>query len=570
MSKRLRFFLVLLALVLAGMFLYPSYDWYFNISQEKKEEAAKSRIDVRILTQEKAQEAVERLKVLNQEDPDQEIPDEFKFLIAEAREVYKARGLDIPRPWTIGNVVQDVFSSEKVLELLENKYRDELIMIKERSTEILQLGLDLSGGMSVLIDPVFTNSEGETPSQEVISEQLTTIIEIMKERADSSGLTEPVIRRTTENQIIVELPGEENEERVQNLIAGKGKLDFRVLNTEASTALQNALAINPSLIDASGNLTDPSLLPPDHVVMPVIEKDAYGVEEILNYWIVPNEVALEGKHLTDVEIRTDQLGRLILTFDLDSEGSGIFFQVTSANVEENLAVIMEDKIRAYARITEAIRGNVSIRGFNLEDAQNLQKILNTEVIPVDLQIKSVQSVGSSLGQESIEAGINAVVIGLVLVLAFMLIYYKGAGFIADIALLLNFVFILAILTQFGLTLTLTSIAGLILTVGMAVDANVIIFERIKEEYRLGKSVTASVEAGFKKAFWTIMDANITTFIAAIFLSMLGSGPVKGFAYTLAVGILSSMFTALFVSRLLFDFSIETFKVKKLSISWRKR
>jgi len=153
---------------------------------------------------------------------------------------------------------------------------------------------------------------------------------------------------------------------------------------------------------------------------------------------------------------------------------------------------------------------------------------------------------------------------------FMLVYYLGAGLIADIALLLNLILLVSILSAFNLTLTLTSIAGLILTVGMAVDANVIIFERIKEEYRLGKSPEASIKAGFKKAFWTIMDANITTFIAAIFLSQLGSGPIQGFAYTLAVGIVSSMFTALFVSRLIFDFSLETLKTKKLSIGWRIR
>ena len=151
----------------------------------------------------------------------------------------------------------------------------------------------------------------------------------------------------------------------------------------------------------------------------------------------------------------------------------------------------------------------------------------------------------------------------------MLVYYKGAGLVSDLALVLNLIFIVAILSAFNLTLTLTSIAGLILTVGMAVDANVIIFERIKEEYRIGKSADAAVKAGFRKAFWTVMDANITTFIAAIFLSQLGSGPIQGFAYTLAVGIVSSMFTALFVSRLVFDFGLETLGMKKLSIGWRK-
>jgi preprotein translocase subunit SecD len=189
-------------------------------------------------------------------------------------------------------------------------------------------------------------------------------------------------------------------------------------------------------------------------------------------------------------------------------------------------------------------------------------------MPVDLVVESYQSIGATLGEDAIRAGVRAIILGFALVMVFMASYYKGAGFIADLALILNLFFIVSILSVFNLTLTLTSIAGIILTVGMAVDANVIIFERIKEEYRLGKSPRSAISTGFKKAFWTIMDANITTFIAAIFLSQLGSGPIKGFAVTLAVGIISSIFTALFVSRLIFEFFAEVLKRDRLSISWR--
>jgi preprotein translocase subunit SecD len=197
-------------------------------------------------------------------------------------------------------------------------------------------------------------------------------------------------------------------------------------------------------------------------------------------------------------------------------------------------------------------------------------VLRTAALPVDLNVNNQQAVGASLGEDSVRQGLQAITLGFILVILFMLVYYRLAGFIADLALVLNLVIIVAILSAFNLTFTLTSIAGVILTVGMAVDANVIIFERIKEEYRLGKSPEASVKAGFRKAFWTIMDANITTFIAALVLSQLGSGPVQGFANTLAVGIVSSMFTALFVSRLIFDFGVEQLKIKKLTIAWRSR
>ena len=234
-----------------------------------------------------------------------------------------------------------------------------------------------------------------------------------------------------------------------------------------------------------------------------------------------------------------------------------------------MAIVLDDRVKAGAVIQEPIpSGQVRMTGFDRQEASDLALVLRTAALPVELSIDNQQAVGASLGEDSIRQGLKAITLGFILVVAFMIVYYKGAGFIADIALLMNLFLMVAVLSAFNLTLTMTSIAGLILTVGMAVDANVIIFERIKEEYRLGKTAEASVNAGFKKAFWTIMDANVTTFIAAIFLSQLGTGPIQGFAYTLAVGIVCSMFTALFVSRLLFDFSLGLSAGKRLSISWR--
>ena len=196
-----------------------------------------------------------------------------------------------------------------------------------------------------------------------------------------------------------------------------------------------------------------------------------------------------------------------------------------------------------ATITEPIRNNVQITGFGLDEARDLSIVLKTAALPIELIVVSQQAVGASLGEDSVKAGLIAIIVGLALVFAFMIIIYKGSGIFADIALIFNLVILLSVLSAFNLTLTLTSIAGLVLTVGMAVDANVIILERIKEELAVGKSAAASVKAGFEKAFWTIMDANITTIIAALVLSQLGSGSIKGFANTLAVGI-SSMFTYL--------------------------
>jgi preprotein translocase subunit SecD len=284
------------------------------------------------------------------------------------------------------------------------------------------------------------------------------------------------------------------------------------------------------------------------------------------------ENGLPGQHITDAQFARDPISNQpVVNFVLDSEGGDQFARLTRDNVGGSLAIVMDDRVRAYARIQEEIpTGQVRISGFDQSEAEDIATVLRTAALPIDLNIINQQAVGAQLGEQAIQAGLRAIALGFVLVIIFMAVYYKGAGLLADLILILNLFFIMAVLSVFNLTLTLTSIAGIILTVGMAVDANVIIFERIKEEYRLGKSPRASVEAGFQKAFWTIMDANVTTFIAAIFLSQLGTGPIQGFAVTLAVGIVSSMFTALFVSRLIFDVSTEQFRRSKLSIGWGVR
>ncbi len=231
---------------------------------------------------------------------------------------------------------------------------------------------------------------------------------------------------------------------------------------------------------------------------------------------------------------------------------------------------MDGKVKAMATINEGIRSNVQISGFDAEEAADLAIVLRTAALPIELIVSSQQAVGATLGEDAVSAGLKAIAVGLALVIILMFAYYHVSGLVANLALLLNMFFMISILSAFNFTLTLTSVAGLILTLGMAVDTNVIIFERIKEERRLGKSDIASIKAGFDKAFWTVMDANITTIIAALVLSQLGSSAVKGFANTLAIGIVSSVFTALFVSHLIFDATVAQREGKKLHISWRKK
>jgi preprotein translocase subunit SecD len=233
-----------------------------------------------------------------------------------------------------------------------------------------------------------------------------------------------------------------------------------------------------------------------------------------------------------------------------------------------MAIVLENKVKSVATIRGAIRESVQLEGFGADEANNIALILRTAALPVELEVINQQSIGASMGEDTIRQGLYALLGGLAAVMFFMLVFYKGSGINAILAQILNLYFMFSILSAFNFTLTLPSIAGFILTIGMAVDANVLIFERMKEELSVGKGRKAAVDAGFNKAFWAIMDSNITTFIAALFLSQMGSGPIQGFAVSLAIGLFSSVFTALFVSRLIFDFGTDVLGSKNLSVSWR--
>ena len=439
----------------------------------------------------------------------------------------------------------------------------------------MQLGLDLSGGMRILLEADLDSLKERLDREPTADDQQQAVnraMEILNNRIDKFGVTEPEIRRQGQNQIAVNIPGAADPERVNSFLMGKGSLNFHIVDQEMSQQVANYFGENPTKVyTEKGKIRRPDFVPAGLVIRGYYTKDQYGIDKLQRYVVVREEIGLDGSHIENATVGQHPItGKPVINFSLDREGGEIFYKLTSANQGETMAILLDDKVKSMARISEPIRDRVQMTGFDRSEAQDLALVLRTAAMPVDLKVNNQQAVGASLGEDSVRQGLQAITLGFILVIIFMVIYYKLSGFIADLALVLNLVFIVAILSAFNLTLTLTSIAGVILTVGMAVDANVIIFERIKEEYRLGKTPDASVKAGFRKAFWTIMDANITTFIAALVLSQLGSGPVQGFANTLAVGIVSSMFTALFVSRLVFDFGVEQLNVKKLSIGWRIR
>ncbi|MFP4383886.1 MAG: protein translocase subunit SecD [Spirochaetia bacterium] len=571
MSKRFRLIIIVVLLVISGIFLYPTARWYFTVPQEQKNLATSSRIQARDYSNRQAREDLDLLLAM---DKDNEVPVDFQYLVPVAKENYRDEGRSVPGEWTVETLLDGFQGEQEIFDAIESEYFQEITDLKELRDRILELGLDLSGGMNVVLRADRDSLEeriGHTPDDDEMNQAIETAIETLNNRIDQFGVTEPQIRRQGTQNIIIDVPGDTDPDRVNSFLMGKGSLNFHIVDREATDQLVQLQRETPGW--SPEIYGTPDFIPAGTVVRGYYTKDRFGIDKLVRYIAIKEDVqefGLDGSHITEAEvIRGSLTNRPEVIFTLDNEGSEDFYRLTQAQEGEDLAIVLDEKVKAYATIQNPIpNGRVSITGFASEEAQNIATVLRTAAMPIDLVVESYQSIGATLGEDAIRAGVRAIILGFALVIVFMASYYKGAGFIADLALILNLFFIVAILSVFNLTLTLTSIAGIILTVGMAVDANVIIFERIKEEYRLGKSPRSAISAGFKKAFWTIMDANITTFIAAIFLSQLGSGPIKGFAVTLAVGIISSIFTALFVSRLIFEFFAEVLKRDRLSISWR--
>jgi len=316
-----------------------------------------------------------------------------------------------------------------------------------------------------------------------------------------------------------------------------------------------------ALLEAYGGM-----LPVGMEIMPLLaEPSSAGEGQVFIYYLLQETPAVTGRDLKTARLSTDQMGLPAVSFTLNPEGGRIFERVTGENIGRQLAIVLDDRVHAAPVIESRISGPGIISNIGtVQEAEDLALVLRSGALPASIRYLEERSVGPSLGRESIERGVTAAIIGMAFVVVFMLIYYKGAGINAVIALALNMIIVLGVMAALGATLTLPGIAGLILLIGMAVDANVLIFERIREELALGKTVRSSIDAGFGKALSAILDANITTLIAAVFLFQFGTGPVKGFAVTITIGILASMFTSLFVSRFMFSLWILR-RSSKLSI-----
>ena len=443
--------------------------------------------------------------------------------------------------------------------------RLEIKAMKQLKSRIINLGLDLQGGMYLVLEPDYEElrkrSGSVELSQDDVKDAIRRVIEILQNRIDKFGVAEPNITTQGEDRIVVELPGSKDPDRVQNVVMGQGLLQFLIVDEDTTARLRR------DMFDAAGYLIDTSIVPESSKLFFLWTKNRFDVLERQKAIVLFSEALLDGSTIQRAQVSNDQFGKPEVDFTLNMEGGKKFSKITEVNVGKRMAIVLDGKILSMPVIRERIPGGqVRISGnFTLKEAQDLALVLRAGAFPVPLQVSEQRTVGPSLGRDSIEAGIRAAIIASIAVLLFMLVYYKLAGLVADIALALNMFLLLGVLAWLNFTLTLPGIAGMILTLGMAVDANVIIFERIKEELRAGKTVNAAVEVGFGKAFRTILDSNITTLIATFVLSQFGTGPIKGFAVTLSIGIIINMFTAVFVSRLIFDLGLGAFRVKRLSI-----
>jgi len=405
--------------------------------------------------------------------------------------------------------------------------------------------------MESTVDNTFRLALKESIAEETRKFAVDQAIEVIRGRIDALGTTEPVIIKQGKHRILVQIPGYEDTAHAKQLIGRTAQLEFK-------------------LVDEKGDLDKAMTgsLPPGDIIM-------YGPEQMRNGqsyrqpYLLKKRTLLSGTEIADARVSIDsRFNEYAVTLKFNSKGARKFDKLTAAHVGERFAIILEGVVNSAPVIRERIAGgSAQITGsFSPAEAHDLAIILRAGALPAPVKVVEERSIGPSLGQDSIDQGMNSIIVGCILVLIFMAVYYRMFGMVANVALIFNMLLILAAMSIIGGTLTLPGIAGIVLTIGMAVDANVLIFERIREELHLGKTPLAAIDGGYDKAFSTIVDANITTLIAAIVLFQFGSGPVKGFAITLSVGILASMFTAITVTRAIIATSTaRRGRIEKLSI-----
>lgn len=476
---------------------------------------------------------------------------------------------------------------DKAVEITTDRYASQLrdLFVKKNiTTDVSVSGLTITVSPSsaetkkLIADnfPIFSAAEsGNSTAYKILSKEAQRIkdnaadqaLETIRNRIDQFGVAEPTIHRQGENEIVVQLPGIKDPKRAIDLIGKTAQLEFRIVDDEAKIAAELPQSIGPGeeellLREFAGKIPEDT-----EILFEKKVNTETGVVRKLPI-LLKKQASLTGDLLSDAKVNIDtRFSEPYVSLSFNAAGAKLFEETTGANVKRRLAIILDNTVYSAPVIQEKITGgNAQITGsFTMEEAKDLSIVLKAGALPAPLKMLQNVTVGPSLGRDSIEAGKMAAIIGTIAVVIFMIFYYRLSGVIADFALLLNIILLLGAMASLNATLTLPGIAGIILAIGMAVDSNVLMFERIRDELRAGKTPRAAVDSGYDKAFWTIFDSHVTTLITAAVLFQFGTGPIKGFAVTLSLGVSINLFTALIGTKSIFDVINSRRELKKLSI-----
>ena len=447
----------------------------------------------------------------------------------------------------IRNVAVDRIEGTKIsVRVLKKENEEKVKALFKDEFQFLDAKDSMDNGLLV-----YTITLPQREADEIAELAVDQALEKIRNRIDQYGVAEPDIRRQGQNRILLQLPGISDPQRAKDLIGRTALLEFKLVDNTGN--LQAAI---------DGNI------PPGRQLLYQVDIDPESGNKTERPFLLKKRTLLTGNNLTDARVQIDsQFNNPYVSLEFDKKGARIFERITEDNTGKLLAIVLDDRVASAPQIREKISGGrAQITGsFTMNEARDLAIILRAGALPAPVKILEERTVGPSLGTDSINKGLKSMAIGGLLVILFMILYYRGAGIIADISLVLNVFFIAGGLAAFNATLTLPGIAGIILTIGMAVDANVIIFERIREELALGRTPRAALDAGYNRATLTILDANVTTLIAAAVLFQFGTGAIQGFAVTLSLGVIASLLTSLILSRMIFDFILLKGKMKTISI-----
>ncbi|MHC1699015.1 MAG: protein translocase subunit SecD [Geobacteraceae bacterium] len=457
--------------------------------------------------------------------------------------------------------LENILNEENIRYLRISRVGDssvQMTLFNRENVERIQKQVSKKYPEMELLQPVETADKVELQlrmNEKIIQKKKATTVEqaleTIRNRIDQFGVSEPVIQREGTNHIVVQLPGISDSKRAIALIGKTARLEFKLVDEE---------------IDAV--TATPFSIPEDEEILMERNVDSATQSITETPLIVKKKAILTGDLLSDAQVGFDsQFNQPYVAIEFNSTGARLFDQITAANVGKRFAIVLDSKIHSAPVIRERISGgSAQISGsFTEKEASDLALVLRAGALPAPVKVVQNVTVGPSLGQDSIKKGLLAGLVGVGLVVVFMAVYYRMAGLVANFGMALNILFLMGALAALGATLTLPGIAAIVLLVGMSVDSNILIFERIREELRLGRTAKMSLDAGYDKAFWTIMDSHVTTLITAAVLFQFGTGPVKGFAVSLSLGIIINLFTSLYATKALFDLGLKHGRAKQLSI-----